>query len=421
VLAVIDDDPTGAQAEADIPLLVAWGEELMDEIGRRRPRAFHLLTNSRALEPADAYRVVRNASEAVAGALPEADIVLRGDSTLRAHLLEEYRGLRDAAFAGEDTALMLVPALPPAGRVTVDGVHRLERDGVSVPLHETEYARDGGFSYRSSRLLEWAEERSAGHFPTVRGRELHLAELREGGPEAVASALERTAAPAVFAPDARTDADLDLIAAGLREALDRGTPVIVRSAPAFVGRLAHTAARGLVPAPRAERGLLVACGSYVPTTTRQLARLVQLRPGALVEVETAALASSHAAGAISRAIAASAELLERGGLAIVSTTRELDARGFAHGQRIANGLARIVAGLRARVDVVLSKGGITSAVNLSDGLGALEADVIGPLADGISLWRVTTPEGERMSYVVFPGNVGGDDALADVVEMLAPA
>jgi uncharacterized protein YgbK (DUF1537 family) len=72
------------------------------------------------------------------------------------------------------------------------------------------------------------------------------------------------------------------------------------------------------------------------------------------------------------------------------------------------------------VDVVLSKGGITSATNLSDGLGAQEANVVGPVAPGVSLWSVVPPEGGRISYVVFPGNVGSDDALADVVDMLAP-
>jgi uncharacterized protein YgbK (DUF1537 family) len=418
VLAIIDDDPTGAQAQADVPLMVSWDRELLESVARRGPRAFHLLTNSRALEPDEAYRIVRDAAEAVVAAMPEADIFLRGDSTLRAHLLDEYRALRDAAHGGEDTALMLVPALPKAGRVTVDGVHMLERDGGSVPLHETEYARDADFSYSSARLVEWADERSAGYFPAVSGRELPLACLRRCGAEAVADALGRAAAlaPAVFAPDVRTDEDLDLIAAGLRLALDRGTRVIVRSAPAFVGRFARTAATALVPAPRAAQGLLVACGSYVPTTSRQLARLVDRHPGSVVEVSTELLASDDVQLTLRRA----GGLLESEGLAIVATSRELDARGLEYGQRIASGLARIVAGLRTEVDVVVSKGGITSAVNLSEGLGAQEADVIGPLVDGISLWRATTPEGARMSYVVFPGNVGGDDALADVVDMLAP-
>jgi uncharacterized protein YgbK (DUF1537 family) len=422
VLAVIDDDPTGAQAETDVPLMVAWDHQLLSTVARRRPRAFHLLTNSRALEPDTAYRVVRDAAEAVVAALPEADIVLRGDSTLRAHLLEEYRGLRDGAFDGRDTALMLVPALPAAGRVTVDGVHRLERDGQSTPLHETEYARDGGFSYRTARLLDWAQERSTGFFPAARGRELHLDELRSGGADAVASGLAQTAAraPAVFAPDTRTDDDLDVIGAGLRTALDAGTRVIVRSGPAFVGRFARSAAAGFVPAPRAERGLLVACGSYVPTSTRQLRHLLE-RPGRLVQLDTEALAGSGGGPVIANAVTAAAKLIADGGLAIVATSRRPGPHGLAQGERIASGLARVVAELRAQVDVVLSKGGITSAINLSEGLGAMEADVLGPIAPGISLWRVATPQGAGISYVVFPGNVGGEDTLSNIVDMLAPA
>lgn len=424
MLVVIDDDPTGAQSEAGVPMLLDWTEPLLKDAARTSPRALHLLTNSRAFEPADAYRVVREAAEAAVANLPDADLVLRGDSTLRGHVDEEYRALRDAAFDGRDTVLMLVPALPAAGRVTVDGVHRIERNGDSRPLHETEYARDGGFSYKSSRLVEWAEERSAGHFQAAAGRELHLDDLRAGGPEAVAAALSDTAAraPAVFAPDARSDDDLDLIAAGLRLALAAHTRVIVRCAPAFVARLAGSAATGFTPAPRAKRGLLVACGSYVPTTTRQLRRLNERRPGRLVEVSTEALAATESERdrVIEDAVQTAARLIDDGGIAIVATSREPDTRGLAYSERIAEGLARVVARLRSRVDVVLSKGGITSAINLRHGLGAQSAQVIGPVTPGISLWSVTLPEGVAMSYVVFPGNVGSDDALVDVVDLLAP-
>jgi uncharacterized protein YgbK (DUF1537 family) len=424
MLVVIDDDPTGAQAEAGVPMLLAWTEPLLNDAARARPRALHLLTNSRALERADAYRVVREAAEAAVATLPDAELVLRGDSTLRGHVDEEYRALRDGAFDGADAALMLVPALPAAGRMTLHGVHRIARNGESQPLHETEYARDGGFSYRSSRLLEWAEERSAGYFRAAHGQELHLAELRAGGPGAVAQALSDTAAraPAVFAPDACSDDDLDVIAAGLRCTRANGTRVIVRCAPAFVARLAGSAAAGFTPAPRAERGLLVACGSYVPTSTEQLRRLDERRPGRLVEVRTEALAAvdGHRDDAIEEAVSTATRLIDEGGLAVVATSRAPDTRGLAYSERIAEGLARVVARLRSRVDIVLSKGGITSAINLRRGLGAESAQVIGPVAPGISLWHVTTPEGAAMSYVVFPGNVGDDDALVDVVDLLAP-
>src|SRR6185437_4947279 len=125
-------------------------------------------------------------------------------------------------------------------------------------------------------------------------------------------------------------------------------------------------------------------------------------------------------GAIEDAAKNAARLIDEGGVAIVATSRDPDTRGLADSERIADGLARVVARLRSRVDVVLSKGGITSAINLRCGLGAESAHVVGPLAPGISLWQVTVPEGAAMSYVVFPGNVGGDDALVEVVDLLAP-
>ena len=90
-------------------------------------------------------------ARALAGA-PDARLVLRGDSTLRGHLLEEYRGVSATSICpGEWPPLLLVPALPSAGRVTVGGVHLFERDGRRVPLHETEYARDGVFALRATR------------------------------------------------------------------------------------------------------------------------------------------------------------------------------------------------------------------------------------------------------------------------------
>ena len=120
---------------------------------------------------------------------PTPRLVLRGDSTLRGHLLEEYLGVRSVVAPGRWPVLLLVPALPAAGRITVDGVHLFVRDGVPTPLHETEYANDGVFAYASARLLDWAEERSDGLFRAGDGAELSLAALRAGGPAVVSDAL----------------------------------------------------------------------------------------------------------------------------------------------------------------------------------------------------------------------------------------
>ncbi|MGD0455567.1 MAG: four-carbon acid sugar kinase family protein [Solirubrobacteraceae bacterium] len=423
-LIVLDDDPTGAQAQAGVPVALEWGAELLAAVAETKPPAVHLLTNTRALSADRARVVTGEAAAAAAAAFPDSRIVLRGDSTLRAHLLPEYVGLRDAVFPGRTPVLMLVPALPAAGRVTEGGVHYLERDGERTSLERTEYARDPDFAYASARLLDWAQERSAGFFPASAGRELRIEELRSDGAAAVSGALVELSerrSPAVLAVDSTEDADLELVAAGLREAERAGADVAVRSAPAFVGILSGAGADRYQPLPSAGSAVLVLCGSHVPRSTRQLETLVLQRPESVVWVRPERLANGRGEQEIAAAAAAAADRLQRGGLAVVATSRAVldsDDRLQA-GAAIASGLAAILARVREHADVVVSKGGITSAVNLREGLESGLAEVLGPLRDGISLWSVDTPERKGMPFIVFPGNVGGDDDLADLVAKMA--
>ncbi|HTT95354.1 MAG TPA: four-carbon acid sugar kinase family protein [Solirubrobacterales bacterium] len=425
-LIVLDDDPTGAQSEVGVPVALTWEPQVLARIAATGPRAVHLLTNCRALAAPAAEVVTREAAGAAVGAFPGAPIFLRGDSTLRAHLLPEYRGLRDAAFAGREPTLVLVPALPGAGRVTEGGVHYLRCPGERVPVAATEYARDRDFGYLSSRLLAWAEERSGGAFDASRGRELRLAELREGGPDAVAAALGELAevdGAAALALDSVSVADLELVAAGLRRAFAAGAEAIVRCAPALVGAFAGTRAEGAVEPPAVDGPVLVLCGSHVPTSSRQLERLLARHPASAVWVRPARLAGAGREAEVAAAIDAAAARLRGDGLAVVATERDVYAAGdsLAAGAAIATGLAAILAGLRDRVGLVVSKGGITSAVNVREGLAADLAEVRGPLRDGISLWSIDTPERSALPFVVFPGNVGGEDDLAELVDQIAVA
>jgi uncharacterized protein YgbK (DUF1537 family) len=66
-------------------------------------------------------------------------------------------------------------------------------------------------------------------------------------------------------------------------------------------------------------------------------------------------------------------------------------------------------------DVIVAKGGITAAVTLRDGVGAAEAEVVGPVEPGVSRWFARWPDGEPLDYVVVPGNVGDDELLARLV------
>jgi uncharacterized protein YgbK (DUF1537 family) len=413
-IVVLDDDPTGVQTLAGIRVLLAWDPARIRAALEGRP-SVHLITNTRALPAARVRSFVAAAAGTALEGVPDAAVVLRGDSTLRGHLLEEYLGVRDVVAPSGWPVLLLVPALPSAGRVTVGGVHLFDRNGSRTPLHDTEYARDGVFAYASARLVDWAGERSGGLFRE--GRELHLRALRSGGPSGVAEALAELAAagePAAFAPDAETLDDLEAIAQGYRTAVADGISVIVRCAPAFAGVLAGTTAPGLVPPPSAEEGVLVVCGSYVPQSTRQLARLVEARPGSLVEADVVALAGDDPAFEITRLVSEVARRLEAEGFAVLATPRERPAgtTSLDAGERIAAGLAHVVAAVRPRPPLVVAKGGVTSAVTLREGVGAAEAEVVGPVEPGVALWSARWPDGSPLDYLVVPGNVGDDDVLA---------
>lgn len=427
-LFVIDDDPTGAQAQAGVPLLMSWDDDLLAEALREEPAALHLLTNSRALDEDAAYEIVRAAATAACSASPTPRVVLRGDSTLRAHLLPEYAAVRDALAPGGTPPLLLVPALPAAGRITLGGRHLLKRGGVRTPLDQTEFAADADFAYRTSRLLDWAEERSDGYFPAADGREIGLAAIRSHeGDELVCQALLDAAAdsrPAVVVPDAETEADLATIAAGLRRAWEQAPTIIVRCAPTFAGVLAGAGAEGLTPLPAVGAGLLVVVGSHVPVSTAQLETLVARHPGALVEVDAATLARGEAdeevAALSATAVESARALLRSDGFAILATSREIATAGLGPvgGTNVARALARIAGRLRGDTGVLLSKGGSTSAINVRDGLGAESVEVVGPVAPGISLWLVPTPTDQPYPVIVFPGNVGDADTLADLVDRI---
>jgi len=161
--------------------------------------------------------------------------------------------------------------------------------------------------------------------------------------------------------------------------------------------------------------VLVLCGSYVPTPTRQLAALTALHPEALVEVDVGALASADADGEVARTAGAASEHLCRSGLAILATPRERPAgtTDLESGQRIAEGLARAAGSVEPRPGVVIAKGGITAAVTLLTGFGADEAEVIGPVVGGVSRWRAG-----GLEYLVVPGNVGDDELLAELVDLM---
>jgi uncharacterized protein YgbK (DUF1537 family) len=236
----------------------------------------------------------------------------------------------------------------------------------------------------------------------------------------VSVSFERAArrGPAVVAVDAETVDDLALVLEGLQAAQRERVPVITRCAPTFAALLAGGPAP-LMPVPQVKRGLLIVVGSYVDNTTKQLDELTRRTRLQPIEVDVFALASdSSAEPEMERLTRSAARSMADHGVALLATPRQRPGvlQDLDAGSRIARNLALVAGRVEPRPDLVLTKGGITSAVTIRHGFEVRRAHVEGPVSTGISHWR---PDTDAPTFLVFPGNVGGPESLAELVEACA--
>jgi len=432
-VVVLDDDPTGTQTVHAIPVLTEWPvEALCAELANDLP-AFYLLTNSRSM-PLDAARALnveigRNLATAADQTGRRYVVVSRSDSTLRGHYPGEVDALAEA-LGGRFHATLLIPAFFEGGRYTIEDVHYVADGDRLIPAGATEFARDAAFGYQASNLRAWVAEKTGGRFPFESIAAISLQDLRRGGPRRVTERLLEIPTGGVCVVNAAGNHDLMVLVAGLLEAEARGRQFMHRTAASFVPLRAGISPRPLLT--RDDLGLpesgggLVVVGSYVPKTSAQLASLLDRSGIRGVEVSVTALLSDGGLGEITRVARVAEEALRRDEDVVIYTSRQLvtgaDAESsLAIGQRVSNSLIAIVRQITVRPRYLLAKGGITSSDVATKGLGVRRAMVQGQILPGVPVWQLGL-ESRRpgMTYIVFPGNVGGPGALREIVASLAP-
>lgn len=446
-IVVLDDDPTGTQTVHGLAVLTGWELETLATEFAAGGRGFYILTNSRgvARETAFLWNVEIADRLTRAAALHKKDyrVISRSDSTLRGHFPAEIEalGLRTPNLAGT----LLVPFLAEAGRFTLEDEHYVAMGDELVPVNETEFARDAVFAYRASNLRAWVEEKTNGRVPAGHVFSLSLAVIRERGPAGVADYLASVAGSprvasasslcgALTAPvvvvNAASKRDMAVVALGVARAEEKlGKVFLARTAGSYAA-----AACGLEPRPLLSRaeilqdgfsgGGLIVAGSHVPNTTRQLHRLITKRDLDRFELGTTELL--EAGSCFGHEIAEKIEpLLARGRDVLVMTSREVlrgatEAETFEISRRISRSLVSIVQALQVRPRYLISKGGITSSDVAVHGLGIKRAWVEGQVLTGVPLWRCgKESKFPGLPLILFPGNLGGEDGLLELVEGLA--
>ena len=440
-LPVVDDDPTGTQTVHGVAVRADWAD-LSGEL-RSDKSCFYLLANTRALDEAAAVARNREIGRELRRGGPRL-VVSRSDSTLRGHFPAEVDALADG-LGWRRPLVLVAPQFFGGGRVTADGVHYVlgapaDGDRPATPAGETEFARDRAFGYRRSRLAEWVAEKTRGSADYAHTWHLSLHAIR-GGVRAVQDAFEAALLDETVRAvcvDGLEDRDMLVVASGLKAAMaaQRGAlhargGVVVRSAGSAVAALT-----GMPPKPFLGRealspssgGGLVVVGSYTQKTSAQLAEL-RRRCGWLdaVEVDVGEVLAD-AEGAVARASAAAAAALGAGRSACVFTSRRVQqddgSGGLVIGAKVNEALCAVAARVveRATPAFVVAKGGITSNDVAVKSLGVRRADVLGQVIAGVPAWRLGRESRlPGASYVVFPGNVGDADDLANVVETVAGA
>ena len=433
-VVVLDDDPTGTQTVHGIPVLTEWSvDALRTELANDLPACF-LLTNSRSLPLAEAQAlnatIGRHLQEAARAGSRRFVVVSRSDSTLRGHFPGEVEALAEA-LAQDFDAWLLIPFFQEGGRYTMDDVHYVAEGEWLVPAADTEFARDAVFGYQASDLRQWVEEKTGGRIPAQTVASVSLDDMRRGGPDQVASRLLALTHGCVCVVNAASQRDLEVFTQGLLLAEARGRRFVYRTAASFVPIRADIAPRPLLaPAelamPEAGGGLIIV-GSHVPRSSSQLEALRSQAGVVSVEVDVPALlAEGQYAAEVARVTHEIEHGLRRHADVVLFTSRSLvtgsdAASNLAIAQRVSAGLVAVVQTLTTRPRYLLAKGGITSSDIATQGLGVKRALVLGQILPGVPVWQLG-PEARYpgLGYIVFPGNVGGPQALAEVVTALRP-
>lgn len=431
-LVVLDDDPTGTQTVQDVPLLTEWSVASLRRELEQSP-VFFVLTNSRSMDAPQAKAIAKeigkNLREAAAMASVDFFVLSRSDSTLRGHYPAEVDALIEGVQQVYD-AVIMVPYFEAGGRYTLNDIHYVQQEEELIPAASTEFAKDKAFPFQHSYLPAYVEEKTNGRIAANQVIGISLDLIREGGPAAVMARLLEVPAGGVIVINACAGRDLEVAVKGLQLAQEEGKKYLYRTAASFVRVLAGIPVKPLLNAKSmaidTPHGGLMIVGSHIKKSSLQLEKALQLEGVFPLEIEVGKLVQEEVRQKVLADYLEKIETAITAGRNVVAyTSRKLIALGDAStslsiSRLISESICQIVEQLSIQPKFLIAKGGITSNDVATKGLGVKRAMVAGQLQAGVPVWRLG-PESKfpGMHYVVYPGNVGSEDGLAEAIQAFA--
>ena len=423
-IVILDDDPTGTQTVQNIPVVTQWSEEVLEK-ELLESAVFFVLTNSRSLQKKEAEVLAiiigQRLKELAAKHNKNLLVISRGDSTLRGHYPAEVNALA-RGLGQPDAKHVLIPAFFEGGRFTFKDVHYVQEGNKFIPAAETPFAKDSTFGYNSSNLKEYIVEKHNGKIQIDQVGSIDLDLLRDKSIKLVNEVIRKYNYIVV---NATSPTDLEAFALA---ALNCKETIIYRTAASFVNaitgiRTAPCLSQAEIIQTPTKNGALIVIGSYVPKTNAQLNHLKQNYKAHYTELDVAQLFTDEDLKNTLNKLATSFDvLLGKGQNVVVYTSRKVK-KGSSHEDslRIVNlvskALTTLVGLIKSRPKFILAKGGITSSDIAVKSLQTNRAQVLGQVIKGVPVWRIDKhSKFPELSYIVFPGNVGSDEDLYNVLK-----
>jgi len=435
---VIDDDPTGSQTVHDCLLLLKWDCLTLVKGFESKSNLFFILANTRSLSENDAKlrieEICKNLKTVIASQSYREEIIFisRGDSTLRGHNFLEPSALNSCL--GPFDATFHIPAFIEGKRLTINGSQFIDK----TPINRTIFARDKIFGYQTSNIKNLLFQKSKSQINLDDIQNLLLSDLEILNDEEnniVYKTLKNLKNNKHVIVDVENYSQLKKFSLVIKK-LTKQKKFLFRTAASFISSISEkkntfhnkTFFSNLRIRNKEKRFLpgLVIVGSYVELSTIQLQNLLEIRTCKPIELDVFEFFKiiSSENNKKQRNLFKNKFLkeirfsFEQGKTPVLFTSRKLMSLDYPEQFNFYNSLAffiaELVAVLKFEIGYLISKGGITTNVILSNGLKAEYVYLEGQILTGISVVTCNLQNDEKLPIVTHPGNIGTKDSLVSI-------
>jgi uncharacterized protein YgbK (DUF1537 family) len=294
-----------------------------------------------------------------------------------------------------------------------------------IPAGETPFAKDRAFGFKQSNLRNWVQEKTLGTIKSDSVVSFSLKFLRENTIEEISEKIKALPQNSTIIVNATDYYDLEKFALAYYHS---GVEMVFRTAASFVKAIAGIDSKELLEkeeliSKNNPNGGLIVVGSYVPKTTKQLSNLLKINELDSIELNINAILNQGLL--LENVLFQLDNLISKGKNVVIYTSRDLlsgkdEKESLQIGNTIADFVTSLVENLSIAPKFIIAKGGITSSDIATKALKIKRAKVIGQALAGVPVWEAgAESKFPFMPYIIFPGNVGDDDSLADLYEKLS--